>query len=80
MSTFASSRSPKYWTKPEEFNPYRFDDEEQLKRYIVLLFTGWLGVFAHANCYVTFDSNTLVRLNENLSTILFLCVMFYVRH
>ncbi|XP_058947427.2 cholesterol 24-hydroxylase [Pocillopora verrucosa] len=31
LSTFASSRSPKYWTKPEEFNPYRFDDEEQLK-------------------------------------------------
>lgn len=32
LSTFASSRSPKYWSKPEEFNPYRFDDEEELKR------------------------------------------------
>ena len=35
MSTFASSQSPKYWTNPEEFNPYRFDDEEVLKRYWV---------------------------------------------
>ncbi|XP_022793261.1 cholesterol 24-hydroxylase-like [Stylophora pistillata] len=32
LSTFASSRSTKYWSKPEEFNPYRFDDEEELKR------------------------------------------------
>ncbi|XP_078374662.1 cholesterol 24-hydroxylase-like [Oculina patagonica] len=32
VSTFVSSHSPEYWTNPEEFNPYRFDDEELVKR------------------------------------------------
>ena len=33
VSSFVSSHSPEYWTNPEEFNPYRLDDEEHLKRY-----------------------------------------------
>ena len=33
VSTFVSSHSPEFWTNPEEFNPYRFDDEELVKRY-----------------------------------------------
>ena len=33
VSTFVSSHSPELWTSPEEFNPYRFDDEELVKRY-----------------------------------------------
>ena len=33
VSTFVSSHSPAFWTNPEEFNPYRFDDEETVKRY-----------------------------------------------
>ena len=33
VSTFVSSHSPEIWTNPEEFNPYRFDDEEVAKRY-----------------------------------------------
>jgi len=32
VSTFVSSHSPEYWTNPEEFNPYRLEDEEHLKR------------------------------------------------
>jgi len=32
VSTFVSSHSPEFWTKPEEFNPNRFEDEELLKR------------------------------------------------
>ncbi|KAL9970605.1 hypothetical protein ACROYT_G023010 [Oculina patagonica] len=31
-STYVSSHFPDYWTNPEEFNPYRFDDEELVKR------------------------------------------------
>ena len=27
-----SSHFPEYWNKPEEYNPYRFEDEELLKR------------------------------------------------
>lgn len=34
VSTFVSSHSPELWTNPEEFNPYRFDDEELVKRYV----------------------------------------------
>ena len=33
VSTYVSSHSPEFWTKPEEFNPNRLDDEELLKRY-----------------------------------------------
>jgi len=32
VSSFVSSHSPEFWTKPEEFNPYRLEDEELLKR------------------------------------------------
>jgi len=31
-STYVSSHFPEYWTNPEEFDPYRFDDEELVKR------------------------------------------------
>ncbi|KAM7429821.1 hypothetical protein ABFA07_019388 [Porites harrisoni] len=31
-STYVSSHFPEYWNKPEEYNPYRFEDEELLKR------------------------------------------------
>lgn len=32
LNTYVSSHLPDYWEKPDEFNPYRFDDEELLKR------------------------------------------------
>ena len=32
-STYVSSRFPEYWDNPEDFNPYRFDDEELIKRF-----------------------------------------------
>ena len=35
-STYVSSHFPEYWTNPEEFDPYRFDDEELVKRYLIL--------------------------------------------
>ena len=28
-----ASHFPEYWKNPEEFNPYRFDDDEVLRRY-----------------------------------------------
>ena len=28
-----ASHFPEYWKNPEEFNPYRFDDGEVLRRY-----------------------------------------------
>jgi len=31
-STYVSSHLPEYWDNPEDFNPYRFDDEELIKR------------------------------------------------
>lgn len=31
-STYVSSHFPEYWNKPEKYNPYRFEDEELLKR------------------------------------------------
>ena len=33
LSSYISSHSPEFWTNPEEFNPYRLEDEELLKRY-----------------------------------------------
>jgi len=32
MSSFVCSHSPEFWTNPEEFDPYRFDNEELVKR------------------------------------------------
>lgn len=31
-STYVVSHFPEYWKNPEEFNPYRFDDDEVLRR------------------------------------------------
>ena len=36
MSSFVCSHSPEFWTNPEEFDPYRFDNEELVKRYMCL--------------------------------------------
>ena len=37
VSSYVSSHLPEYWKDPEEFNPYRFDDEELLKRWYLRL-------------------------------------------
>lgn len=39
VSTFVSSHSPELWTNPEEFDPYRFDDEVKRSHYICLPFS-----------------------------------------
>ena len=52
-STYVSSHFPEYWNNPEEFNPYRFDDEELVKRYFsrnTLFSSGSLGDHLLAIC------------------------------
>ncbi|KAL9970601.1 hypothetical protein ACROYT_G023006 [Oculina patagonica] len=43
LSTYVSSHFPEYWTNPEEVNPYRFDDEELVKRSHYTYFPFLLG-------------------------------------
>lgn len=43
VSSFVCSHSPQFWTNPEEFNPYRFDDEELVRRSSYTTFPFSLG-------------------------------------
>ena len=59
LNTYVSSHLPDYWEKPDEFNPYRFDDEELLKRYSEL--RPVLAVFAEPQCNVCCCSESVQR-------------------
>ncbi|XP_020609150.1 cholesterol 24-hydroxylase-like [Orbicella faveolata] len=43
VSSFVNSHSPEFWTNPEEFNPYRFDNEELVRRSCYTTFPFSLG-------------------------------------